>query len=100
MQHRKGRENANADALPRLPEDPRFLLPKGGRNVRDLKGARERNAELADHFGQSKIDQSHPASKGSFQKRSIHSGPITSAVIDQSHPASMDALVIDPQPGL
>ena len=70
-------------------------LRGGGRNVRDLKEARERNAELADHFGQSTIDQSHPASKGS-----IHSGPITSAIIDQSHPASKDALGIDPQPGL
>ena len=68
--------------------------------MRDLKEARERNAELADHFGHSTIDQSHPASKGSFQKGSIHSGPITSAVIDQSHPASKDALGINLQTGL
>ena len=31
--HCKGRENANADALSRIPQDPCFALQKEGRNV-------------------------------------------------------------------
>ena len=95
VQHRKGRENANADALSRLPEEhPSFQLPKGWRDVRDLKETREFGKDhfRKDHLRKDPcaINQSHPAVID-------QSHP---AVIDQSHPATEDAPGIDPQPGL
>ena len=33
IQHRKGKHNANADALSRLPQEPCVALKKDGRNV-------------------------------------------------------------------
>ena len=95
VQHRKGRENANADALSRLPEEHHsFQLPKGGRDVRDLKETREFGKDhfRKDHLRKDPcaINQSHPAVID-------QSHP---AIIDQSHPATEDAPGIDPQPGL
>ena len=53
VQHRKGRENGNADALSRLPTDPCFALGKEGRDVAELHVAElpEDVAELPDHLG-------------------------------------------------